>query len=323
MFDAFISIYRTRTADLLRIATGGTGVLPEGHLHPDLVDRLAAEAAKSAQHILMMCLRALDYCPPVDLTFGDYLRGLITADHDLVRDDDRGYRIAVVEAFRRHGIYPRDVRSLSVDSLLWSAPSSEDFTPVFLDFLKELPEDARRWDLHSHREQTYNRLGELRALLHGKVMEQLDKPGSELIKKPQVLKGMRGGDGSTFEIHSLRPCRRVGPDGDLLVDLVIEVTQWRPGYFDRNLQARVDRGEEASPPPPDFKFRGGATVIVDAESFEVRYYIYKDINNERRMERQRAFLTGEGDTSLRALYFGSLSQSGLKEPFAFLHRSVE
>ena len=322
VFDAFISIYRARTADLLRIATGGTGVLPAGHLHPDLVDRLATEAAKSAQHILMMCVRALDYCPPIDLTFGDYLRGLITADYDLVRDDDRGYRIAVVEAFRRHGIFPRDVRSLSVDSLLWSAPSSEDFGPIFLDFLEELPEDARRWDLHSHREQTYDQLRELRALLHDKVSEELNKPGNELITAPQILKGMRS-DGGKFEIHSLRPCRRVGPDGDLLVDLVIEVTQWRPGYFDRNLQARVDRNEETNPPPPDFKFRGGATVIVDVETFAVRYYIYKDINNGRRMERQRAFLTGEGDTSLRALYFGSLSQSGLKEPFAFLHRSVE
>ena len=65
-------------ADLRRIATGGTGILPPGDIHPDLVDRLADEAAKSASHVLRMCIRALDYCPPVDLTFGEYLRALIT-----------------------------------------------------------------------------------------------------------------------------------------------------------------------------------------------------------------------------------------------------
>jgi hypothetical protein len=45
VFDAFIAIYKTRVADLLRISTGGTGVLPSGAIHPDLVHRLANEAA--------------------------------------------------------------------------------------------------------------------------------------------------------------------------------------------------------------------------------------------------------------------------------------
>jgi hypothetical protein len=62
VFEAFLSIYRERTADLFRIATGGTGVLPPGDIHPDLVERLAQEASKSADHILRMCIRALDYC---------------------------------------------------------------------------------------------------------------------------------------------------------------------------------------------------------------------------------------------------------------------
>ncbi|MDQ2973990.1 MAG: S8 family serine peptidase, partial [Acidobacteriota bacterium] len=115
VFDAFIAIYQTRTADLLRIYTGGTGVLPSGAIHPDLVRRLAAEAAKSAGHVLNMCIRALDYIPPVDITFGEYLRGIITADGDLVEEDRYNYRIAFVEAFRRRGIYPRNLDTLSVD----------------------------------------------------------------------------------------------------------------------------------------------------------------------------------------------------------------
>ena len=41
VFDAFLSIYKRRTADLVRLATGGSGVLRTGAIHPDLVQRLA------------------------------------------------------------------------------------------------------------------------------------------------------------------------------------------------------------------------------------------------------------------------------------------
>lgn len=117
VFEAFLSIYKSRVADLLRIASNGTGILPQGELHPDLVNRLANEAAKAAGHVLNMCIRALDYCPPVDITFGDYLRAIITADSDIVAEDNRDYRLAFIDAFRRRGIYPEGIRTLSTESL--------------------------------------------------------------------------------------------------------------------------------------------------------------------------------------------------------------
>ena len=119
VFGAFLLVYRTRTADLYRIATGGTGVLPDGDIHPDLAARLAAEAADCAQYVLQMCIRAIDYCPPVDITFGDYLRAIVTADADLNPEDDLGYRVAVIESFRAWGIHPRGTRGMSVESLQW------------------------------------------------------------------------------------------------------------------------------------------------------------------------------------------------------------
>ncbi|HLM02007.1 MAG TPA: hypothetical protein VK400_13205, partial [Pyrinomonadaceae bacterium] len=136
IFDVFLTIYKTRVADLLRIATSGTGVLPDGEIHPDLVNRLASEAGKVAQHVLGMCIRALDYLPPMDITFGDYLRAIITSDMDLVPDDVRNYRIAFIEAFRRRGIYPRDIRSLSVESLLWQRVEEKDQN-IFADLSSE------------------------------------------------------------------------------------------------------------------------------------------------------------------------------------------
>ncbi len=119
VFDAFVRMYENRIGDLRRIATGGTGVLPRGEIHPDLAGRFAEEAVRLAQRVLMICVRALDYLPPVDITFGDYLRALITADADLVPNDSHRYRLAFIDAFRQRGIYPADVRALGEDSLRW------------------------------------------------------------------------------------------------------------------------------------------------------------------------------------------------------------
>lgn len=122
----------------------------------------------------------------------------------------------------------------------------------------------------------------------------------------------------TFEVHSVRPTRRVGPDGQFLADVVIEVTQRRPGYFDADVQTRVENGQ-ITPPPPDFWFRGGATLIVDLDTGTVRYSVAKNIWSDKRLARQRDYLGGHTDNSLRAMYFGRLKQD-TREPFAFLHR---
>jgi len=69
---------------------------------------------------LDICIRTLDYLPPVDITFGDFLRALVTADFDFHPEDPHRYRLAFVDAFRKRGIVPRDVRALGEDSLRWS-----------------------------------------------------------------------------------------------------------------------------------------------------------------------------------------------------------
>lgn len=123
VFDAFVTIYERRTADLLRLAfPEGRGGREAADLPPDLVARLAAEAAKAADHVLRMCVRALDYIPPVDLHFGEYLRAIVTADADLVPHDPLRYRVAFVEAFRKREITAPGCISMAPDSLLWDAP---------------------------------------------------------------------------------------------------------------------------------------------------------------------------------------------------------
>ena len=119
VFRAFLTIYNSRTADLFRIASQGSGILRAGAIDPDLVERLAEEAAQAARHVLQICIRAMDYCPPVSVSFGDYLRAIITADHDLYPEDSKGYRRAFIEAFTAWGLYPDDMPVLTEKALLW------------------------------------------------------------------------------------------------------------------------------------------------------------------------------------------------------------
>jgi hypothetical protein len=336
VFDAFLAIYRHRTRDLIRIATGGTGILPAGDLHPDLVNRLATEAAKTAEHVLLMCIRAIDYCPPVDITFGDYLRALITADFDLVPDDARNYRVAFIEAFRKWAIYPHDVRTLSVESLRWQ-PANPEMVKPFVYRLKRMREIAAGdtggtvWDelrtgatrdrdslvqRRLTRNELYDRARKVAAALHENVKNKARSlHEQEMLEPGQSFLGLnvRMGheDDRKFAVATVRPVRRQGPDGRTREDLLVQLTQQRPGYFDEARQKQEDARYQTADQntPPDFKncdfvFRGGATFVVDLDTFEVRYAIYKDILSQKRMQIQRNYAQSESNASLRQLYFG-------------------
>ena len=119
VFNAFTRLYRYRVADLRRLASNGTGILEPGDIDSDLVRRLSFEACEIASKLMMICIRALDYCPPTDLSFGDYLRALITADVEANPEDEDGLRYALLEAFRSWGIVPSGVKTYSVESLMW------------------------------------------------------------------------------------------------------------------------------------------------------------------------------------------------------------
>ena len=122
MFDGFFNTYLRRIRDLIRIATGGSGVLPAGDLHPDLINRIAGEASRTAQAVLTMCIRAFDYLPPVDVTFGDYLRSLVTADFELNPVDEFGQRELMIAASSG------TLRLWREESLLW--PGVSDLPPL-------------------------------------------------------------------------------------------------------------------------------------------------------------------------------------------------
>lgn len=68
------------------------------------LDAVVSEGAKLASHLLTMAIRALDYCPPTDIDFGQFLAALLTADRELVPDDQRNYRGRLKAIFMSYGI---------------------------------------------------------------------------------------------------------------------------------------------------------------------------------------------------------------------------
>jgi subtilisin family serine protease len=310
VFDAFIAIYKSRTADLFRIYTGGTGVLQAGSIHPDLVGRLAGEAAKSANHVLKICIRALDYLPPVDITFGEYLRGLITADFDLVEDDRYNYRVAFVESFRRRGIYPLDIsvpgietlRTLSVDTLRWqgfdlselSAREYKAVTEQYAIVVDHLKRYADRCIYLDDRQTLFNETRDERRRLHSSLLRTF-------AATPKFARGLGIDPAARFEVHELRPALRVSPDGRHIPQVIVSLTQ----------STVIPETKDT----PSHRFRGGSTLVVDLAAANVRYRIRKNIDSTTRRERTASFMREIAGDPLRALMFAH----NRKEPFSALH----
>ncbi len=292
VFDGFFANYQHRIRDLIRIASEGSGILPIGDLHPDLVDRLAREAAGAAQDVLTMCIRAFEYLPPVDVTFGDYLRALITADYDLVADDGVEQRRAMIEAFRRRGIFPEGVISLSESSLRWPAAAVSKFIPAQA-LAERLVSDARAFDGNSPRaggpignEEIYRRL---------RSWAKQSAPELGLDPKDRV------------HVHGFHATYRVNSSGQLVVEVVAQFMQKRDTSKDERFGG--------------IPFRGGATVVASADG-RVRFVITKRMSDER-MERQVDFVS-RLDLNDPWLPWGGerYMRSRARRDFRSLHRGI-
>ncbi len=255
VFEAFRRVYDRKTAQLRRVFAPYQGRLPaEG------IDLLATEASKLAAQFLSIVIRAIDYCPSHHCTFGEYLRAMITADHDLVPQDPWAYRESLVTSFRRFGITVPDVADLSEQSLLWSRCEEEiqidelRFEHLALDCAHGQIEWGRNG--HSQRRAAKALAAAICNPERGKLFGLLAP--SDTIVPPALM--------------SLRTLRRVAPDRSVRIDLVAEVAQKR----------RVREGF----------FFGGATLVIDSQGV-VRFAIVKGLNSSRRLRAQRDWLRSQ------------------------------
>jgi hypothetical protein len=294
VFDAALTIFQRKTAQYLRLATRGTGRLPSGELPVDLQNIFGEQASKLASNFLSICIRAIDYCPPVDLDLGEYLRAMITADYDLVPDDPWGYREALIDAFRIRRIYPPNVTSISEESLRWQRPEIARKEIKELSFAKlQFEGDPGRPAGEEELKRQAVNLGGVLGCPHNLKQFGMARQGDPELEGDSV---------SLPRVQSIRSSRRIGPDGQIVFDLVAEITQRRT-VRDRS---------------GPFDFFGGATVIIGPKG-ELRYVIAKNILNKKRLEEQRKFMRGPGKS-----FWGM--DKGVRTPvpnaFRLLHQPV-
>lgn len=289
VFEGFQRTYERRTADLFRIASGGTGVLPKGALHPDLVARLTSECVRTAQAVLTMCIRAFDYLPPSDVDFGAFLRALVTADWELNPLDESGLRAAVIEAFRLRGIFAMDAGSLSVSALLLDATRKEQWAG-HVDEFRNWVDLAINMNVEEQRAETpddedsdpawgYEFSADFRS--EDSVLSTQDgDTDSEGLSSPTLLRGRiyqwfqnldpehRKLLGMT-EVSVLRgtffhASRRVTADGTTRFGLVVQLVEIQEIAIGNAIQ----------------KFPSGATLVIDVSGV-IRFVIRSDSPKER------------------------------------------
>lgn len=260
VFDAFFTTYQRRITDLIRIATGGTGQLPAGDMHPDLVNRIADEATLTAQSILTMCIRSFEYLPPVDITFGDFLRALVTADSELSPMDEYGQRQAMIESFRARGIYPDHVSSLSEESLLLTRAELPPLSSELIGHLalaEYVYSGARPVIREPATGAALPAAEEVSNGLPTEVARQLRRYAAA----NAAALGLDGSRSGSIHVQGFHPAFRVNSYGTLVMELVAQFTQVaEPGGADLG----------------GMPLRAGTTLIAGPDG-TVRYIIAKPL----------------------------------------------
>lgn len=270
VFDAFDTVFRRRTARLKRLATGGSGLLPPGAMHPDLMDDLASEAASLARRFLAVIVRALDYCPPASIDLGEFLRAMVTADALVVPDDRWCFREALIDAFRARNIVPRHVFSLTEDSLLWGPPRRELERLSALSFAATLFDGGPGRPLApANRVRQAQALG--RWLIHPAALAE-----SGLVAPDDAALKAKGASVTRPTIDALEITSYASPEGEMHYHTVAVVTQ----------RCRVARRGKT----PGFEFQAGGTLLFGTDG-QLELAVSKSALGEGRIERRRAFIT--------------------------------
>jgi hypothetical protein len=254
VFDAYFSTYLRASADLFRIYRAGGAQVEGAELPAALANQLAETASRMANEFFQLCARALDYCPPVDITFGDFLRALITASADLKPDDELGVRQELMQAFRVRGVYPESASFFSEDALRW---------PRVPDWTRKPAPDALPPVMATVHDGATRRSEKVELVFgspSGLSRAQKDRNGEILRQYAWENAARLGFDADPALPPERRPYApsfhqvfRISADGQLRIDMVVELVQTRRVPFDRNF-----------PEAGSFPLRGGVTLIVAA-----------------------------------------------------------
>jgi len=243
VMNAFVEVWADRLRELRRTA----------RLTVDR-DRAAEEGAGVADCLLTMCIRALDYCPPLHIEFGDFVSALLTADYEIRPDDTKfQFRKHLREKFEAYGISPASA---------WREPEVGLWKPP------ELASGRRRLNVsRSH-------------------LEPLQRDPDEVFRfiwENRHALGLM--DGIYTRVESVRPCVRISGDGFALRETVaeyVQVARVKARELHSMMRLRRPSGLALD---AEVTLYGGGVLIFD-EFGQVKFHIHNRIDNQERQNRR-------------------------------------
>jgi hypothetical protein len=240
------------------------------------------EGARVAGHLLTMSVRAIDYCPPTDILFSDYLSALLTVDREVVPDQGMyDYRGALLRNFAAYGIKPGKGTDIDGTWRLFDGRSLL-YSRNHFDLMLRDPEEVFRF-----------------------IWENRD-----------ALKVRKD---SYVEVESVLPSIRIGPDGFVLHETVATYVQLLTLWSG---ELKSELGIEVPPEIKGnrrIRIYGGGALIFN-EYGQLKYHIpdrIEDLEKERQAQRLK-YLAESGFFDEPA---SPRPETGKQSYFASLHRA--
>jgi hypothetical protein len=272
VLHAFLSAYEKR---LRTLGLDSDGRLP--------AVRVAEEGADIADRLLTMSIRALDYLPPTDVTFGDFISALLTSDLEMRPDDSRYHlRDHLVKGFEAFGFSPSS--SYAGETGRWEPP----LEPLNYSFV-------HREALQRDRDEVFRFLWDNRGPL-GLCIQ------------------------AYTEVGGIRPCLRTDVDGFTLRETVADYVQILTVRADELETIRIPDTPKRIRRPPGLenwqtvRILGGGALIFN-EFGHLKYHVRNAVLSPDRQSQRLAHLAESGffdGDSRSERGFAALHMKGLR-----------
>ncbi|WP_074070994.1 hypothetical protein [Rhizobium gallicum] len=251
MMNTFVELWSKRVATLGRF---------DGDRYN--LGSVVEEGAKLAQHLLNIAIRALDYCPPCDIDFSQYLASMLTADREMVPEDEFHYRDTIRNQFAAFGVGLPDTgcdsegcwtRYANPGGLVYARSNYAAMTRNRDEFFRFLWENREALGI-SQRAYT--------------------------------------------EVLSIDSASRVGPDGLMLHETICQYVQ-RVDIFGAEFKSVLGAERPAGMRTTDrVTAYGGGVVILDQYG-QVKYHIANRVEDGKRQRERAEYLMENGQLAAR------------------------
>lgn len=245
VMNAFLEVWVKRLKDLGEVSPRGLNR-----------DRVVEEGAEIADSLLTMAIRALDYAPPVDLQFCDYLSALLTADREIRPDDSKyEFRATLLKSFESYKMPPTSKGDDDERGVWKQAGSRMTYERTHFESMQRDPNEVFRFVWENRKEL-------------------------ELYEDAYT------------RVLSVRPCLRIGPDGFALKETVAEYIQMIKLQASelRPLGISVPKG---MPADTELTIYGGGALIFDEYGL-LKFHINNRIRDPERQNKRLQYLWDHG-----------------------------